>query len=72
MDTHELRHALAFFILDEDRSAIQEAAELLDDDPDTVRRFYAFIQKRKAHEAARAKLRAARQRRLRGRARACA
>lgn len=69
MDTHEMRHAVAFFVLDEDPNAIEEAAELLDDHPDTVRKFYAWINKRKAHRSARAKLRAAKNKRLRGRGR---
>ena len=66
MNTHEMRHAAAFFVLDEDPNAIEEAAELLDDHPDTVRKFYAWINKRKAHQSARAKLRVARKKRLRG------
>jgi hypothetical protein len=69
MDTHEMRHAVAFFVLDEDPNAIEEAAELLDDHPDTVRKFYAWINKRKAHRSARAKLRAAKNKRLKGRVR---
>ncbi len=67
MDTHEMRHAVAFFVLDEDPNAMEEAAELLDDSEDTVRNFYAFFNKRKAHQSARAKLHAAKNKRQRGR-----
>lgn len=70
MDTHEMRHAVAFFVLDEDPNAMEEAAELLDDSEATVRKFYAFFNKYKAHQSARAKLRAAKKKRLRGRGRA--
>ena len=69
LDTHEMRHAVAFFVLDEDPNAIEEAAELLDDHPDTVRKFYAWINKSKAHRSARAKLREAKNKRLKGRGR---
>lgn len=69
MDTHEMRHAVAFFVLDEDPNAMEEAAELLDDSEETVRKFYAWFNKRKAHRSARAKLRAAKNKRLKGRGR---
>ena len=70
MDTHEMRHAVAFFVLDEDPNAIEEVAELLDNQPDTARKFYAWIEERKAHQSARAKMQAAKSKRLRGRKRA--
>lgn len=64
MNLHLARHVTAFFLLDEDPNAWAEAAELLDIDEMTVRKHYAFMCERKAHQAARTKLRRARARRL--------
>jgi integrase len=66
MSLHLARHASVFFLLDEDPNAWAEAAELLGDTEMTVRKHYAFMCERKAHQAARAKLRRARAARLRG------
>jgi hypothetical protein len=66
MTFHLARHATVFFLLDEDPNAWSEAAEILDIDEMTVRKHYAFICGRKARQAARARLRRARARRLRG------
>ena len=66
MTLHLARHISTFFLLDEDPNAWSEAAELLGDAELTVRKHYAFMCERKAHQAARAKLRRARAARLRG------
>jgi hypothetical protein len=68
MEMHLARHVSVFFLLDEDPNGWGEASALLGDDIATVKKFYAWMKTRKAHSAARAKLRRSRSRTLRRRA----
>lgn len=57
MEMHQARHVCAYWILSIDPNAWGEVAALLGDDEMTVRKYYGWLDKRHASEAARAKLR---------------
>lgn len=57
MEMHQARHVCAYWILSVDPSAWGEVAALLGDDEMTVRKYYGWLNKRHASEAARKKLR---------------
>lgn len=60
MTLHLARHICAFLILDADANAIAEASAVLGDAPETVRRFYAWLDERKAETEGRELLRGSR------------
>lgn len=57
MEMHQARHVCAYFILSVDPNAWGEAAALLGDDEMTVRKYYGWLNERRASEAGRQKLR---------------
>jgi hypothetical protein len=57
MEMHQARHVCAYWILSIDPNAWGEAAALLGDDEMTVRRYYGWLNERRASEAGRQKLR---------------
>lgn len=60
MTMHQARHVCAYWILSVDPNAWDEAAALLGDNELTVRKYYAWMNKRRASQAGRAKLQQAR------------
>lgn len=57
MTMHQARHVCAYWILSVDPNAWGEAAALLGDDEMTVRKYYGWLNERRASEAGRQKLR---------------
>jgi hypothetical protein len=57
MEMHQARHVCAYWILSIDPNAWGEAAALLGDDEMTVRKYYGWLNERRASEAGRQKLR---------------
>lgn len=57
MEMHQARHVCAYWILSVDPNAWGEVAALLGDDEMTVRKYYGWLNERRASEAARQKLR---------------
>lgn len=60
MQMHQARHVTAYFILSVDPNGWDDAAAVLNIDVDTVRKHYGWLDRRKASEAGREKLRQAR------------
>ncbi|UWR34966.1 hypothetical protein K3759_07710 [Sulfitobacter sp. W027] len=60
MTMHQARHVTAYWILSMDPNAWDEAAALLGDDELTVRKYYGWMNKRRASKAGREKLQQAR------------
>lgn len=57
MEMHQARHICAYWILSLDPTAWGEAAALLGDEEMTLRKYYGWLNERRASEAAREKLR---------------
>ena len=60
MTMHQARHVTAYWILSMDPNAWDEAAALLGDDELTVRKYYGWMNERRASKAGREKLQQAR------------